>query len=266
MSKYPKGIRLKPAQAECLNAFVKRGGGLLVLGESALNQERTGFLLDIGARYLGPANFQEDYLVVDKALGSGLVSKPFLNYEAAFRIEPAAGAQVLARIREPYFNRTYAQYCSHQNTPYQLQDAGHVGAVQKGQVLFLPHRLGKLYSENGARLHRDLFGNALHRIYRQPMVRTELPSAGRVTLLKQSEQHRYVAHLLYAPPLQRGRCLVIEDLPELRNVPVAVKVKEKIKNAYLIPGHKRLSLRKSEGGVSVVVPAFQSHVAVVMEY
>jgi hypothetical protein len=257
---------LKPAQAELLNAFVKRGGGLLVLGESALNPERNGFLLDVGARYVGSPTFQEDYLVVDPALGNGLVSTPFLNYEAALRVEPKPAAQVLARIREPYFNRTYAQYCSHQNTPYQLQDAAHPGAIQKGRVLFLPHRLGKLYSENGARLHREFFGNALHRVYRQSMVRTELPSSGRVTLLKQSEKHRYVAHLLYAPPLQRGRCLVIEDLPELRNVPVAGRVEEKITKAYLIPGHKRLSLRKSEGGVSVVVPAFQSHVAVVMEY
>jgi len=237
-----------------------------VLGESALNRERNGFLLDVGARYLGPANFQEDYLVVNKALGTGLVSTPFLNYEAALRVQPDAGAQVLARIREPYFNRTYAQYCSHQNTPYQLQDAPHPGAVQKGRVVFLPHRLGKLYHENGARLHRDLFGNALHRIYQSQMVQTKLPSAGRVTLLQQTEQHRYVAHLLYAPPLQRGRCLVIEDLPELRNVPVAVRVEEKIKTAYSIPGYKRLSLRKSEGDVSVVVPAFQSHVAVVLEY
>ncbi len=257
---------LKPGQAELLEAFVKRGGALLVLGESALNRDRNGFLLDIGARYLGPASFQEDYLVVGETLGNGLESTPFLNYEAALRVQPDAGAQVLARIREPYFNRTYGQYCSHQNTPYQLQDATHPGAVQKGRVLFLPHRLGKLYSENGARLHRDFFGNALRRIYRQPMVRTELPSAGRVTLLKQSEQHRYVAHLLYAPPLQRGRCQVIEDLPELRNVPVVVRVQENIKKAYVIPGHKRLSLRRSETSVRVVVPAFQSHVAVVMEY
>jgi hypothetical protein len=237
-----------------------------VLGEGALNPQRSGFLLDVGARYLGPANLQEDYLIVDPVLGLGLVATPFLNYEAALRVEPMPGVDVLARIREPYFNRTYAQYCSHQNTPYQLKDAPHAGAVQKGRVVFLPHRLGKLYSEHGARLHRDLFGNALHRIYRRPMVRTTLPSAGRITLLHQPAQLRYVAHLLYAPPLQRGRCQVIEDLPELRDVPVAFQVKENIRKAYLVPGHKRLSIRKSEGGVRVIVPAFRSHVAVVAEY
>ena len=231
-----------------------------------MNPERTGFSLDVGACYLGPANFQEDYLVVEKELGAGLVSTPFLNYEAALRVEPTAGARVLARIREPYFNRTYAQYCSHQNTPYQLQDAPHPGAVQKGRVVFLPHRLGKLYNGHGARLHRDLFGNALRRIYDRPMVRTKLPSAGRITLLHQPEQQRYVAHLLYAPPLQRGRCQIIEDLPELRHVPVTLQVQEKIERAYMIPGKKRLSYSRSGASVRVVVPAFTSHCAVEFEY
>jgi len=257
---------LTPAQAELLATFVQSGGGLLVLGEGALNPERTDFLLDVGARYLGPANFQEDYLVVDPVLGAGLVASPFLNYEAALRIEPTPGVEVLARIREPYFNRTYAQYSSHQNTPYQLQDAPHAGALQKGRVVFLPHRLGKLYNEHGARLHRDLFGNALHRIYDQPMVRTTLPSAGRITLLHQPEQQRYVAHLLYAPPLQRGRCQVIEDLPEVRNIPLVLRVPQKIKRACLIPDNKRLSLKRSNASVRVVVPAFTSHCAVVFEY
>lgn len=126
--------------------------------------------------------------------------------------------------------------------------------------------LGKLYHEHGARLHRDFFANALRRIYRRPMVHTELPSAGRITLLHQPEQRRYVAHLLYAPPLQRGHCLVIEDLPELRDVPVELKVAEKIEKVYKIPGRKALSSDASGGAVRVSVPAFTGHCAIVFEY
>jgi hypothetical protein len=72
--------------------------------------------------------------------------------------------------------------------------------------------------------------------------------------------------LLYAPPLQRGRCQVIEDLPELRNIPVVLQVQEKIKRAYMIPGKKRLSFSRSGASVRAVVPAFASHCAVVFEY
>ena len=55
-------------EAEKLNVFVKNGGGLLVLGESALDSEKEKFLLDVGATYLGPANYDEDFLVVGARL------------------------------------------------------------------------------------------------------------------------------------------------------------------------------------------------------
>ena len=37
-----------------------------------------------------------------------------------------------------------------------------------------------------------------------------LPSAGRISLLHQENKSRFIIHLLYAPPLERGRCLIIE--------------------------------------------------------
>ena len=186
-----------------------------MLGESALDERKQRFLLDVGADYLGPANYDEDFTVAGEKLRRDLVASPFLNYEAALRSRPQAGAEVLATLHEPYFNRTYGQFCSHQNTPNRLETAPHPAALRKGRVVFLPHRLGKLYYEHGARVHRDLFANALALIYSRPMVQTSLPSAGRVSLMHQPQHRRYVAHLLYGAPLQRGRCLVIEDLPAL---------------------------------------------------
>jgi hypothetical protein len=71
-----------------------------VLGESALDVSGDRLILDVGGTYQGPARFREDYLVVGRALGKGLVKSPFLNYNAAPRIKPTSG-QVLARIHEP---------------------------------------------------------------------------------------------------------------------------------------------------------------------
>ena len=285
----PGAICLSADEAAKLNAYVAGGGSLLVLGESALDAPRTRFLLDVGADYLGPANYDDDFTVGSAKLNSVIARSilsgtrrgvsgeveggdeaiptfsPFLNYEAALRVQPHAGVEVLARIQEPYFNRTYGRFCSHQNTPYQLARAAHPAALRKGRVIFLPHRLGKLYYEHGARVHRDLFANALHLIYARPMVATVLPSAGRVSLMWQPQHRRYVAHLLYGAPLQRGRCLVIEDLPPLFDVPLTVRVPEAITAAYLIPGRVALPLARADGAVSVVVPRVQGHQAVVFE-
>lgn len=261
----PGAACLSADEAAKLNAYVAQGGGLLVLGESALDMSKQRFLLDVGADYLGPANYDDDFTVVGEVLSANLPPSPFLNYEAALRVRPHAGTEILATIREPYFNRTYGRYCSHQNTPYRLEPAEHPAALRRGRVVFLPHRLGKLYHAHGARVHRDLFANALRLIYSRPMVQTRLPSAGRVSLMQQPQHRRYIAHLLYAPPLQRGRCLVIEDLPPLFDVPLTVRVPEAISAAYLIPGRIPLTWTQ-EDGIRVTVPRVQGHQAVVFEY
>jgi len=257
---------LSAAQATQLNAYVAGDGGLLVLGESALDGAKTRFLLDVGATYLGPATYDVDYTVPGEALSRGRVSSPFLNYEAALRARAAEGTEVLATIREPYFSRTYARFCSHLNTPYRAEEAAHPGALRKGKVVFLPHRLGKIYFDHGARLHRDLFVNALRLIYATPTVQTEMPSAGRISLLHQPDKGRYVAHLLYGPPQQRGRCLVIEDLVPLYSVPLEIRVPEAIQRAYLVPGGDALQMERAGDVVRVIVPRVQCHQAIVFAY
>ena len=89
------------------------------------------------------------------------------------------GTEVLAKIREPFFSRTYEKYTSHQNTPYQLEDTNHIGLIRKGNVLYFAHELDAMYFEHGARLHRDLFLMvSVWSTERRPMINTTLPSTG----------------------------------------------------------------------------------------
>ncbi|MCK5564917.1 MAG: hypothetical protein KAJ07_06685 [Planctomycetes bacterium] len=252
--------------AERLNAFAKRSGNIIVMGEGALNLERNKVLLDIGATYQGKAIYDMDYLVVADTLNSGLVASPFLNYKPAIRVNPKPGVKVLASIRYPYFSRTYGKFTSHQNTPYQLEDAQHPGIIRNGNIIFIAHELDKMYYDHGARLHRDLFFNVLKLVHIRPMVATELPSAGRLSMLHQPKDSRYVVHLLYGPPIKRGRCEVIEDLPLLYNVPVSIDVPQEIKKALLVPDMRELIISRKNGKLSVTVPKFQCHCAVVLEY
>ena len=256
---------LTTATAAQLNEYVRRGGSLLVLGESVLARGQDELLFDVGGEYLGPARYQQDYLALGPQLGKGLVRSPFLNYTAALRVKATSG-RVLAAIHEPYFDRTYGHYCSHQNTPNRLEAAEHAGALQKGRILFLAHGLGKLYHEHGARLHRDLFIQALDRLHTRPLLRTCLPSSGRATLVTQPRQQRHVVHLLYAPPLKRGRCLVIEDLPRLVDVPVAVRVPEAIVRVTLPLTGQSLPFQVRDGVLETVVPEVHVHQMLVLEW
>ncbi len=256
---------LTAAAAAKLAEYVRQGGSLLVLGESVLARDSDTVLFDIGGEYLGPARYKEDYLALGPQLGKGLVRSPFLNYSAALRVRPTTG-RVLAAIHEPYFDRTYGHYCSHQNTPNRLEPAEQVGALRQGRILFLAHGLGKIYHEHGARLHRDLFIRALEQLHTQPLLRTCLPSSGRATLVTQPRLKRHVVHLLYAPPLKRGRCLVIDDLPRLVDVPVAVRVPEAITRVRLPLTGTVLPFQVRDGVLETVVPEVHVHQMLVLEW
>ena len=68
--------------------------------------------------------------------------------------------------------------------------------------------------------------------HKNPLVKVDLQSSGRINLLHQPEKSRYVLHLLYATPIQRGRAQVIEDLVPYSDTDVQINLK-KISKKYL---------------------------------
>jgi hypothetical protein len=261
----PSATVLSDKDAARLNAYAAAGGGVLALGSSALDATRTRVVLDIGAEHVGTGNYDVDYLVVGDAVAGELVRSPFLNYASGLRVQPHSGTEVLAAIREPYFSRTYARYCSHQNTPYRMEPAPHPGMLRRGNIIWSAHALDEMYQVHGARVHRQLFINALRLLHRHPMVEAGLPSAGRISLLHQPDKSRYVLHLLYSPALPRGRCKVIEDLVPLHDVPIRLRLPREVVRITQMPGGTELPFTGDDDGLSLTVPTFTCHCALVLE-
>jgi hypothetical protein len=262
----PGGGRLTEPQAARLRDYVDNGGGLLAMGEGGLDATGRRFVLPLGAREPLPAAYDCDYLVVGEELAQDMVRSPILCYTPALRVTPEPEAEVLAHIQEPFFSRTYAHYCSHLNTPPCGDVAAHPAALRRGRVVYLAHAMGRIYREHGARQHRQYLLNALRLIYGGPILDVQMPSCGRVSLVHQPQHGRYVAHLMYAPALQRGRCLVLEDMPPLYGVTVALLVPERVQSAHLPLNGGTLSLEQDGNRVRVTVPEVAGHQIVEFRY
>lgn len=257
---------LSSAQAAAISAWVRRGGKLLVFESGALDLDRTHFLLDVGADYLGASEFDCDYTLIKTNFGPRVVFSPFLNYSPGLHAKCTTG-QMLAVIREPYFSRTYAHYSGHANTPYQLTDSPFPAVVRNGNVVFFAHPLDRLYYANGVRLHRELFKSAIDMVAAEPVLKViGLPSSGRVSLLHQKTMNRYVAHLLYSPALQRGDCRVIEDFPAISGSKLELRLPERANRVRMIPDDDTLNFSQENGVLKVSVPTFAIHAGVVIEY
>jgi len=259
--------RLDSVQAARVQAFLDQGGGVLAVGGHLLTPDHASFAINPGADAPQTSSSDCDYLVVGDTLAEGMVRSPILCYAPALRATPRAGTEVLARLQEPFFNRTYGHYCSHLNTPPCGALAAHPAALRHGRLIWLAHDLGALYHDHGARLHRQYLLNALALLYRNPVLRvTGMPSGGRVNLVHQPQHQRYVAHLLYAPPIQRGRCLVLEDYPPLHDLSVSLRVGETITSATMPLSGQGLPLTRDDGRVTARIPRMEGHTMAVFTY
>lgn len=251
---------------EKFDGFLSEGGKLILMGKAGLDPDKDEFIFDIGADYTGEATADIDYTIAGEKLLKDLPTAPFLNYFPALRVRPHPGTEILATIREPYFNRTLSHYSSHRNTPFKLTDADHPAVINKGNITYIASDLAGMYHTSGAKVHRDLFNNVLDLVFTSRMLEVDLPSQGRANLLHQPEHRRYVAHLLYASPITRGDTELIEDLVPIYGTRVKLNVPETVRSVRLIPHNEDLEIITADTGIFVIVPEFRCHTAVVFEY
>ena len=276
----PDDIRIDAELKTKLDAYVAQGGKLILSGESGLWKDRGEFALDLGAEYerLSPyfppndePNRGHDYVLPAKELRAGFVNVPQVMYERSHRIRATKG-QSLGQIFDPYFNRNWEHFCSHQHTPNQEQPSGFDCGVRHGNILYFAHPVFRHYRAYGAVAYREFIVNAIHAFLGDaPRVSTNLPSTARLSLTHQAAEKRHILHLLYAPTVSRGGVMqlsggnasggrsveVIEDLPSLHDVEVTLQLP--VKSAKLVPQGGEVAIEKSGDRVTLRLPKFSCH-------
>ena len=247
--------------------FIKNDGSIIVLGKSISNFFKNGISKDFGIKYISNPDFDCDYTSLKNSTINLYSNGPFLNYESGIKCETFQNTEHLSEIHYPYFNRTIENYCSHQKTPYVDKPSGYPGITLNGKCLFFTHDLDSIYNNHGSLLHRKLFKESLKKVYFSPFVKLKIASAARISLLKQSKERRYVLHLLYGPPLQRGRVSLLEDFPEIRNLEIDFSFPEKIDSVFYSEKKINLNVHSSTNNYyKVNLEKFKMHTFVVFNY
>ena len=269
----PDEIAVGPELKAKLDGYLRKGGKLLLSGASALGKD--GFLFDIGAAHFGESPFSPDFLLPADGFRAAFVNTPLVMYTRSQRIKVGTGqGKSLGQVFDPYFNRDFRHFCSHQHTPNRPEPSGYDAGVLHGNVAYLAHPVFSLYAGFGAVAHRDyvlavigaLLGGAR-------TVRPDgLPTQGRVTVTRQAAEKRRVVHLLYANKHVRGGKIsvggtasqgyameVIEGLEPARGVRVAVGGSSAVKRATLEPQGREIPLERSGDTVTFTVDEFACH-------
>jgi hypothetical protein len=276
----PDDIRIDEELKAKLDAYLTNGGKLILSGESGLWKDRAEFAFDLGATYEGLSpcyppdnepNRGHDYVLPVPTLRAPFVNTPQVMYERSHRIRATTG-ESLGQIYDPFFNRTWEHFCSHQHTPNQPEPSGFDCGLRHGNILYFAHPAFRHYRTYGAVANREFIARSIRNFLGEAVsLSTNLPSTARITLTEQSQESRLVLHLLYAPTVGRGGVMqlsggnvsggksveVIEDLPPLHDVEVTLRLP--VKSAKLVPQGGDVTFDKSGDRVSLRLPEFSCH-------
>jgi hypothetical protein len=261
----PDNCRINNKLKGKLDAFVAKGGKLFCTGLSGLKENEDSFVYDLGAKFIGENKYNPDYIRPGFELDS-LLNTCFIVYSKGYKIE--ATGEVLADRVDPYFNRTFAAFCSHQHTPYDLRKGSTAGITMGKDGIYASWQLFSDYATKGSLPVKEILIHLINKLLgSEKTIETNLPAQGITTLMKQSEKNRYINHILYAIPVKRGSGIeIIEDIPTIYDIDVKVMIPEKIKRVYIAPEMKDIPFKQQGNEISYKIDKHWCHTMVVMEY
>ncbi len=275
----PDDIRIDAELKPKIDAYLAGGGKLILSGDSGLWKDREEFAFDLGAEHGGLSEFSPDYILPIPELQPPFVHSPQVMYVRSRRIRVTKG-QSLGDIHDPYFNRSFRHFCSHQHTPNRPEPSGYAAGVRHGNILYFAHPVFSQYRGMGAVAYREFISKALHWFLGESLtVSANLPSTARLTLTRQEADKRSVLHLLYATTINRGGPVqlmggtvasntksfeVIEELLPLAGTEVTLKYPQRVGMVMLQPQGDAIPFEQKEGKVRFKVGPFTCHQMVVL--
>ena len=260
----PETTRADGRLRSSLRSFLAAGGGLIVSGPAALDDDGQPILTELGIDVHGPAPYSHVFLRPFEELAA--VTAPFdtVMYERGFRMTPRPGAQALCGVVEPYFERTYEHFSGHSYTPARGLSE-YAAVVRNGQVITWAVPVLQAFGQHANVPYRELLGGCLDQLLPAPLLRTGGPAHLETAVV--SGNGTMVVHLLSFLPSRQAEDLdLVHDPFPLLDVPVSLRTETPPRSAVLQPSGQELELHYEDGYASTRVTVSDGHAMVVFTY
>jgi hypothetical protein len=276
----PDKIPVDTDLAQKLQNYLNSGGALIASFESGMNPDAGDFarqVLGVRLKSEGPRDLNgemvrgkrfstNDYAeyILPGQLGRGLAQTEYALYIRGMDVEAEPGSETLANKVSSYFDRTYKHFSSHRQTP----SSGEVGGpavIKNRMVIYFANPIFSEYYTVAPRWEKHLFLNTLGLLLPDPLIRHNGPTTLHVTIYEQSDENRWIVHLLHYIPERRSQEIdIIEDVIPLYNVKISIRLPN-IKSVVCVPEQEPLLYQHKDGRVQFVLPQLNGHQMIALE-
>jgi hypothetical protein len=254
----PDNIPVNEGLSARISAYLADGGALIASYESGIGLDALGISVK------GRAPYSPDFIVPRGEIGAGLPETEHVMYMQGLEVE-AAQSEVLAPAIIPYFNRTYAHFCSHLHTP-SSGEAAYPAITRKGQAIYFAHPIFTQYEHNAPRWCRQLVLNAINMLMPNPLVQHDGPSTLIVTLNEQKAHQRRVLHALHYIPVRSSQTIdIIEDVIPLHNIAFRVRESRPVTSVMCVPQEVALTFTQGAELLEFTLPRLEGHQMVAIQ-
>ncbi len=231
----PDEIRPSTGLISKLERYLAQGGAL-ILSDKSLLEDGKFALAGLGVRHLGPAKFQQEYMLLNAGKFPGVADQPYFLYQAGQSVEAEAGSEVLATYGHPYFDRSPEHFSSHKQTPLGKRTTEPL-VIRNGKVAYIANPFFRSYAQDAYGIQKLVVKQLLDDVLPKPaLIAPNLLSTAQATVLKQTASGRTIVHVLYFPLTRRATEIdIIEEAGLLEKVQLRVRLSQKPAKVTLVP-------------------------------
>ena len=221
--------------------------------------------LPVRGRELG-RNEYVDFVIPSGPIGDGLPETEHVMYTKGVEVAAADGAELLASVVEPVFDRTWEHFCSHRHAPSSGR-ASYPAVVRRGNVIYFGHAVFELYASFAPMWIKKMVLNGLKMLLPEPVLTHDGPSTLETTVNAQDAEGRWIVHLLHYIPLNRAaRLSVIEEVIPLFNTQVSVKIPNTVSSVACVPQQELLEFEQEGDRVEFTLPKLEGHQMIALNW
>lgn len=273
----PESTPLDETLVGRLGAYLARGGHVLLAREYDQDRDDCVALAKLGVAADGPLPVRHMFLRADPSLGT--VEYDHVIYQTGIAVR-APGWQVMCRLVEPYFARTWDRFSGHSYTPSSGVVSGWPAVVARDGLIVCAVPLLKSIATEGAPYFTDLAGGLISRLLPRPMVKVGGPAHVEATLA--TGPTRLVLHVvsylstrvtegLDYDPAGAGELLptpidLVQDPFPLIDVPIAIRVDDRrVTGVHTQPDGNALAWEVADGYLTTTLTCLDGHTMIVVD-
>ena len=255
----PDSLRVNPAIAEKLDAYLKAGGKVLSSGCGGMLENTDAFALPEfwPMQCTGRKNHEKAYYQL-----SGQDSFRYAMNAPTIQTDVPVGSEVLAWQVAPYFEKDWDGFHAYRYNP-PAEKLNVPAAVHIGSVCHISFDVFEAYHKYMYPAHRALAGQCLRLLLEEPSFTCEgLPSTARVTLT--AKDNMKMLHVKVTYPESRGKYGVIEE-HTYQPAGAVITLQGEYSRVYTAPDREPLPFVCRDGKTVITLPQICGYMLIAAE-